>query len=182
MRVIAGKYRGMKLVSFEGNDIRPTIDRIKESIFNIIQFDIIDKKVLDLFAGTGSLGIESLSRGAKKVTFVEVSDDSIKILKQNLKRIEDEYEVLKQDYKLALKQKKNDRQKFDFIFLDPPYKTSLLIDALKEIDKLDLLNEDGVIIAEHLTQDKLEIELVNFEVYREKKYGTVTVTFFKGRN
>lgn len=181
MRVIAGKYRGLKLASFEGENIRPTIDRVKESVFNILQFDIQGKKVLDLFAGTGSLGIEAISRGAKKVTFVEVNEDSIKVLKQNLKRIEEDYELLKQDYKVALSQKKTQKESYDFIFLDPPYKTSLLKDALKEIDSSKLLNAGGVIIAEHLFDDKLEIELENLEIYKEKKYGTVAVTFLKER-
>ena len=125
MRIVSGKYRGKILKEFDFITTKPTTDRVKESIFNLIQFDVANACVLDLFAGTGALGIEAISRGAKHVIFVDNNSQAIKLINENLKGIEGEYYVDQADYKTFL----NKIQiKFDIVLLDPPYKTDLLVD------------------------------------------------------
>ena len=140
MRVISGTARGKKLVSLEGLNTRPTLDRVKEALFNIIQFNIADKNVLDLFAGSGAIGIEAISRGAKSATFCDNSIDAIKIIQTNIKntRSTDKAIVLHKDYSLALKDLAKKGNKFDIIYLDPPYKTDFANKAIEEIIKLDI--------------------------------------------
>ncbi|MFR9071078.1 MAG: 16S rRNA (guanine(966)-N(2))-methyltransferase RsmD, partial [Paraclostridium sp.] len=156
MRVISGKARGLKLNTPKNEDVRPTTDRVKESLFNIINGYIIDGEILDLFAGTGSLGIECLSRGANKCVFVDVSKTSIDIVKSNIKkaRVEDNAEILNIDYKSAIDKVKNKTYKFDIIFMDPPYYENMFMDALKKIDESDILKDDGIIVVEHDTKQE----------------------------
>ena len=181
LRVISGKVRGLKLDTPKNQDVRPTIDRVKESLFNMINPYIRESNVLDLFAGTGSLGIECLSRGAKNCVFVDKSRESINIVKSNVKkaRVENESTILNIDFKDAVKRLSTQNQKFDVIFMDPPYYENMFIDCLKSIDELNLLHEDGIIVVEHDTKDQFEETIGRLVKTRDKKYGNTTMTFYK---
>ena len=163
MRIVSGKYRGKKLKEFELSSTKPTTDRVKESIFNLIQFDVFNSVVLDLFSGTGALGVESISRGAKKVYMVDNNDEAIKIINSNISGIEGNYIIKKQDYKNFLK---TCNEKFDIIFLDPPYKTQLGIQAIDSIIELELLNENGIIIFETSEDNNFNLEYKNFNIQK----------------
>ena len=172
MRVVAGKYRGKKLKEFDINSTRPTMDRVKESIFNLIQFDVADAIVLDLFSGTGALGIEAISRGAKLVYFVDSNKEAIKLINSNLKGIEGNFKVCYQDYLSFLKLNKN--LKFDIVLLDPPFKENLGETAIKFIIENNMLNENGIIIFETSTNRDFKLENPSFSSVR-KTYGSVAV-------
>ncbi len=148
MRIISGKYKGRVLKGFDIDGTRPTMDRIKESLFGIIQNNIKYSNCLDLFAGSGSLGIEALSNGANMCYFVDNNKEVIKILKENTKNI-DNLEIIKDDYLSALKTLSNKNIKFDVIFLDPPYKLNLINPSIKKIIEYDLLSDNGIIICEY---------------------------------
>ena len=171
MRVIAGKYRGKKLKEFELSSTKPTTDRVKESIFNLIQFDVVDAVVLDLFGGIGALGIEAISRGAKKTYFVDANKNAINLIQQNLNGIEGDYEINHQDYLVFLSQTE---EKFDIVFLDPPYQTDFGVKAIETIINKNLLTENGIIIFETSDEKIVELNYENFDIKR-KKYGTVAV-------
>ena len=181
MRVISGKVRGLKLNTPQNEDVRPTTDRVKESLFNMISPYIMESSVLDLFAGTGSLGIECLSRGAEKCVFVDISKDSIAITKSNIKkaRVENESIVLNVDFKDAISKLKIQKSKFDIIFMDPPYYKNMFIDALEKIDDADLLNEDGIIVIEHDSKNEFPENIGRLDKSKAKKYGSTTLTFYK---
>lgn len=172
MRVVAGKYRGKKLKEFELNSTRPTMDRVKESIFNLIQFDVADAVVLDLFSGTGALGIEALSRGAKSVYFVDNNKDAINIINSNLKGIEGKFKVLNQDYLTFLSNNRN--LKFDIVLLDPPFKQNLGETAIKYLVDNNMISENGIIIFETSADRKFEMNSEDFTLTK-KKYGSVAV-------
>ncbi len=171
MRVVSGKYRGKILKEFELDSTKPTTDRVKESIFNLIQFDVADAVVLDLFSGTGALGIESISRGAKKVVFVDCNQQAIKIIKENLKGVEGDFIVFKEDYKTFLNYNKI---KFDIVLLDPPYKTNFGIEAIEMLIKKDLLADDAIIIFETSEDNNFDLDYEGFEI-KKKKYGKIVV-------
>ena len=178
MRVITGKARGIQLKTPEGMQTRPTSDRVKEALFSIIQFDIPGAKVLDLFGGTGQLGIEALSRGAKSAVFVDAGEKACALIRENLKRtkLDTDGRVIRSDYMDYLKRTK---EKFDIIFLDPPYAEVFLENALNIITEIDILQSNGIIIAER----PLGMELVlNFEGYqrsRDYKYGNTLLTVYR---
>ena len=180
MRVISGSARGKKLVSLEGMNTRPTLDRVKEALFNIIQFDIIDKNVLDLFAGSGAIGIEALSRGAKSCTFCDNSADAIKVIKTNIKntRNEEKSIILNKDYIIALEKLAKENAKFDIIYLDPPYKTEFACIAINKILDLNLLSKDGIIIIETDDANK-EIKDERIEIFDKRKYGRAILIFIR---
>ena len=148
MRVISGTAKGTKLYTLEGNLTRPTLDRVKESIFNIIQNDIRDSSFLDLFSGSGAISIEAASRGATKVIACDKSKEAVQIIKRNIEKthLEEKIEVYNLDYKECLKKIKNN--KFDFIYLDPPYKTNYAIEALRQLINMDLISNETIIILE----------------------------------
>ena len=171
MRVIAGKYRGRNLKEFNLETTKPTTDRVKENLFNLIQFQVADAVVLDLFSGTGALGIESISRGAKQVFLIEKNKDAIKIIKSNLDGIEGDYILKEMDAFTFLNETKI---KFDIILLDPPYKTDFGVKAIELILKNDLLNESGVILFETSSELNFELNFNGLNVSK-KKYGSVTV-------
>lgn len=172
MRVISGKYKGKQIQGFDIEGTRPTMDRIKESLFGIIQNKLIDSVCLDLFAGSGSLGIEALSNGAKCCYFVDKHKQISNVLKQNLIGIENSIFINK-NYIDALEELKN--MKFDIIFLDPPYKQHLITPSIKQILELDLLNKEGIIICEYEDEDiKTDLQLI-----KEKKYGTKKIKIYK---
>ena len=146
MRVITGKARGVQLKTPEGLTTRPTTDRVKEALFSIIQFEIPGATVLDLFGGTGQLGIEALSRGAKSAVFVDAGEPACRLIRENLKRtrLEGEARVVRSDY---LDYLKRCRERFQIIFLDPPYAEVFLENALKCITEIDILQSGGIIVA-----------------------------------
>ncbi len=171
MRVVAGKYRGKKLQEFELSSTRPTTDRVKESIFNLIQFDCLDAVVLDLFAGTGSLGIEAISRGANKTYFVDENKDAIKIINDNLKGIEANYKIIQSDYENFLT---STNEKFDIVLLDPPYKTEYGTKAISYLISNNKLNSKAIIIFETSEEKQFDFEFKGFNV-KKKKYGAIAV-------
>lgn len=171
MRVISGKYRGKKLKEFELTSTKPTIDRVKEAMFNLIQFDIVDAVVLDLFSGTGALGIEAISRGAKKVYLVDKNKDAIKLINDNLKGIDGEYYVVNKDYIDFLN---TFNEKFDIVLLDPPYKTDFGLNAIETLISKNLLNNNAIIIFETSEEKQINFNVDGFEI-KKKKYGTVSV-------
>ena len=183
MRVISGTARGKKLSSLEGLTTRPTLDRVKEALFNILQFDLKDARILDLFSGSGALGIEALSRGAKEAVFCDNSHRAIQIINKNLKetRLIDKAKIVNKDYIDAIKQLHKQSQKFDIIFLDPPYKSDYAIKSIEYIIKYNLLAKDGIIIVE--TDDKNKIEEIEkyeeLEIYDTRKYGIVCIIFIR---
>lgn len=174
MRIIAGRHRGLNLAQFSADGIRPTADRVKESLFNILYNKINSACVLDLFCGSGNLGIESLSRGAKSVHFNDISKESIAVLKKNLNKIDDEnYKITCLDYKTCLQSADG----ADIIFIDPPYATDFGKGALEIIAERKILNADGVAVLERDKSFSGEIEGLN--LYDERKYGRVYLSFFK---
>lgn len=171
MRIISGKYRGKILREFELLTTKPTTDRVKESIFNLIQFDVLGATVLDLFAGIGALGIEAISRGAERVVFVDNNAQAIKLIKENLKGIDGNFSINHADYETFLNTTKT---KFDIVLLDPPYKTEFGIKAINLLIKNDLLNDNAIIIFETSEENNFEINLAGFEI-KKKKYGKIVV-------
>ena len=171
MRIVSGKYRGKKLKEFDLTTTKPTLDKVKESIFNLIQFDVCDAIVLDLFAGTGALGIEAISRGAKRVHMVEKNPQAIKLIKANLQGIEGEYFVHNMDYADYINQTK---ERFDIVLLDPPYATEFGLVAIRELLSHNLLSNNATIIFETSVQKDISFDDLPFDVKR-KKYGSVLV-------
>ena len=173
MRIISGTARGRKLKEPAGYDIRPTSDMVKESIFNIIQFDIEGRRVLDLFAGTGQLGIEALSRGAKSAVFVDSKPESARLIRKNLELcgFMDSAVVYTCDAISYLK----GGERFDLIFIDPPYDTPLLDNALSKIIEFDKLNEHGIIICETKAVNKMPDGVPPYVLQKEYKYGSVKI-------
>ncbi len=174
MRIISGKYRGMKLAEFCGISIRPTADRVKESLFNILSGEIGGARVLDLFCGSGNLGIECLSRGAASVHFNDISKDSLNVLNKNLKKIgAAEAKVTNSDYAVCLKS----AAPFDLIFIDPPYKTEYGKIALEIIGAEKLLLKNGIAVFE--SDKSFSAETDGLELYDERKYGITYLSFFR---
>ena len=176
MRVISGKYKGKNLIGFDIDGTRPTMDRVKESLFGIIQNQIKGSVVLDLFAGSGSLGIEALSNGANEAYFIDNNIELINIIKKNTTGMNEKIHIIKSDYQNALELLKNSNIKFDIIFLDPPYKLNLITDCLDKIVKYDLLNEDGIIVCEYENE---EIETDKLILIKDKKYGSKKIKIYK---
>ena len=173
MRIIGGAHRGRKLKELKGLDIRPTSDMVKESIFNIVQFDMEGRSVLDLFAGTGQLGIEALSRGAKNAVFTDTSPQAVKIIKDNLAGCGIENaKVITTEAISYLKR----AEKFDIIFLDPPYDTALIDSALAKIIEFDILKENGIIICETKADKQLPALSPPYSVTKEYRYGSIKIT------
>ena len=178
MRVITGSARGRRLKELEGMETRPTTGKVKESIFSILQFDIEGRRVLDLFAGTGQLGIEALSRGAKHAVFVDCRDDACRLIKENLKRAKFELNasVVRSDY-LQYLNRCNER--FDIIILDPPYAEVFLENSLKIITEIDILQSGGIIIAERPLGKDLPMDFPGFTRSKDYKYGQILLTLYR---
>lgn len=181
MRIISGTMRGTKLFTLEGQNTRPTLDRVKEALFSKINYDLIDSEILDLFSGSGALALESLSRGAKKSVICDNSRDAIKIIKQNIDktRTNDKAVLLNCDYKQALEKCKNESFKFNIIFLDPPYESNFAEDATKLIINYDLLAKDGTIIIETDNKEKVisNLDTNDIDIKDIKRYGRVYLLF-----
>ena len=178
MRVISGKARGVVLKTPEGMQTRPTADRVKEALFSILQFDLPGTKVLDLFGGTGQLGIEAISRGAKSAVFVDAGDAPCKLIKENLRRakMENEGRVIRSDYLQFLSQC---RETFDIIFLDPPYAEVFLENAIKKISEIDILQSGGIIVSERPVEKPLNLEIDGFTRSKDYKYGKTLLTLYR---
>ena len=181
MRVVAGKYRGKNLASPKDDRVRPTTTRIKETLFNVLQGYSQDAVVLDLFAGSGALGIECISRGAKEVTFVDNSKDSIELVRKNLQGIDGNFKVVNSDFSGVLRNAYVTGKKFDMIFVDPPYASGLGELALGMIFDLDLLDKDGVIVFEHGSEKTYEVNDSRYK-QRTKKMGTVVAEFISRKS
>ena len=181
MRVISGTARGKKLMSLDGLETRPTLDRVKEALFNILQFDIKEANVLDLFSGSGALAIEALSRGAKKATVCDASKKAVEVINKNLEatRVKEKCKILNKDYLEALKLL--NKEKFNIVFLDPPYKTDYIFKSIEKIIQYNLLAEDGIIIAETDDENKIEEikKIQNIEIYDARKYGIVHIILIR---
>ena len=178
MRVITGKARGVQLKTPQGLSTRPTTDRVKEALFSIINFDIPNASVLDLFGGTGQLGIEALSRGAKKAVFVDAGEDACKLIRENLKRtkLEPAAKVVRGDY---LDYLSRCREKFDIIFLDPPYAEVFLENSLKRITEIDILESNGIIITERPVGKELPWEYEGYTRSKDYKYGKTILSIYR---
>ena len=178
MRVITGKARGVALKTPEGLTTRPTADRVKEALFSIINFDIPDAEVLDLFGGTGQLGIEALSRGAKRAVFVDAGDAACKLIKENLRRtkLEGQGSVVRSDY---LQYLSRCREKFSIVFLDPPYAEEFLENSLKKLSEIDILKSNGIIVCERPLGKELSWEIPGFTRSKDYKYGKTLLTLYR---
>lgn len=178
MRIISGKYKGRKVEGYTIDGTRPTMDRVKESVLGMIQTKIDDSICLDLFTGSGSVGIEFLSNGAKKCYFVDNNYKVIETLNNNMKalKVDNEYEIIKNNFENALKDFKNRNIKFDIVFLDPPYKLNYINPAISLIKEYDLLNNNGIIICEYENE---EINVNEYELFKERKYGSKKINIYK---
>ena len=178
MRVISGKARGIRLKTPEGMHTRPTADRVKEALFSIIHFDLPGARVLDLFGGTGQLGIEAISRGAREAVFVDQNEKACKLIRDNLRlaHMEQEGRVVRSDYLAYLKSTK---QKFDIILLDPPYAEVFLENALNLITEIDILQSNGIIVAECPLGKELPGEFPGFCRSKDYKYGKTVLTLYR---
>jgi len=176
MRVITGMAKGMRLTAAPGNDIRPTADRVKEAVFSVIQFDIEGRRVLDLFAGSGQMGIETLSRGAANCVFIDNSDAAIKTVYKNLELtgLITGAKVVKSDYKAYLQ--RADKRSFDLVFVDPPYSGGYADKVLKAIEAFDILAPHGIIVLETNRDERVRDEYGGVKKGREYVYGNTKIT------
>lgn len=178
MRVITGKARGIQLKTPDGMLTRPTADRVKEALFSIINFDIPNAAVLDLFGGTGQLGIEALSRGAKRGVFVDAREEACRLIRENLRRtkLTQESVVVRSDYMQFLNRC---TERFSIIFLDPPYAETYLENAIKRIAEIDILQTDGIIVAERPVGKELPWEFDGYQRSEDYKYGKTLLTIYR---
>lgn len=202
MRVISGSAKGRKLASFKGSEIRPTSDRARESLFNVLQEKVAGSSFLDLFAGSGAIGIEAISRRAEHVVFVENQATSIELIKRNLERcsflidvksalkefpgvpsllersngLNRNFEIIQKDVFTFLK---GEKREFDIIFIDPPYKTDLAEESLLYLSRKDLLKPGGVIVLEHFSKKSVEQEINGLKCFKRKKTGDTMFSFYE---
>ena len=176
MRIIGGEYRSRILADIQGDNVRPTSDRAREALFNILSLHVRGARVLDLFAGSGALGLESLSRGAKEATFNDVSKDSVAIVKKNVAtlKVGERANVFQLDYAAFLAAV---REPFDLIFIDPPYRFDYGLNALQMIAQKRILSENGIAVYER--DRPFTEEVSGLEKYDERKYGKAYLTFFR---
>lgn len=177
MRVIAGDFKGRKLEAPIDNKVRPTSDKVKEAMFSILMNDIYGSVICDMFAGSGGLGIEGVSRGAKKCYFIDQSNSSIKLIIQNVStcKAEEHAEIIQGDFQRALNRIK---EKVDIFLIDPPYGYGIELKAMELIAEKGLLAEDGKIVVEHEKHDILPDEVAGFKKIKEKKYGRVVLSIY----
>lgn len=181
MRIISGKAKGTKLYTLEGTNTRPTLDRVKESIFNIIQNDIEDAEILDLFAGSGTIGLEFLSRGARNAVLCDKSKDATEIIKRNVQKthMEEKTQILNLDFETCLDKVKN--RQFDIIYIDPPYVTKYILKSIEKIIAQGNLKKEGIMILETDDEQRIlrEIESEEVRIVDKRKYGRATIIFLK---
>ena len=180
MRIITGDFKGRRLEMPVGNDIRPTTEKVKEALFSMISGNLSDAVCVDLFSGTGNLGLEALSRGAEKCYFADNSRASLELTKRNIAmcRAEEYSTVIAGDYERALSQIAAKGEKIDVFFLDPPYKKGLYERCFALIKDLKLLAEEGIIVAEHNAEDEFPEELYGFIKLRDRTYGRIGITIY----
>lgn len=178
MRVITGTARGKRLETLESDAVRPTPDRVKEAIFSIIQFDIEGRRILDLFAGSGQLGIEALSRGAESATFIDSSNESLEVVRRNLKStgLEKQAVVFKSDYSSFLINCKN---KYDIAFLDPPYAAGKLTHALEKVT--NVMSDYGIILCEHPSTVEMPKDAGSFSLKKQYRYGKIIISLYNNQ-
>ena len=180
MKVISGTLKGRNILGFNIDGTRPTMDRVKESLFAMIQNNLKDSIVLDLFAGSGQLGIESISNGSSTCYFIDNNKEAIKTINQNISNlnIKSNSKVILSDWKKSLNDFSNQGIKFDLIFVDPPYDYDVYEKILEKVSTLNLLNDNGLIILEH-SNLKLKDTYNNLTLYKQKKYGSKSVNIYK---
>lgn len=183
MRIISGIARGTKLYTLDGINTRPTLDRVKEPLFNILNFRLQDAIILDLFAGSGALGLEAISRGAAKAIFCEHDRNAANIVQRNIEktRFEEKSLLIRNDFEVALKQLKQNNLRPDIIFLDPPYKTDLILKSIKKIIELEILNDDGIIVLETDEPERIQEQIkdLSIKAFDIRKYGRVSLIFLQ---
>lgn len=179
MRIITGTAKGTKLAAPKGFDVRPTADRVKESLFNILGDAVIEAKVIDMFAGTGNLGLEAVSRGAYSATFVEQNLNSIRFIRQNAERtkLTEKVKIIHSDVLNFLGRSHNEL--YDIVFCDPPYNKGFLQAVLSRIDNMNFLAKKGLIIFEHAKHEIVPDNLTNLELVRSQQYGETIISFFR---
>lgn len=181
MRIIGGKARGTKLYTLEGENTRPTLDRVKESLFNIIQSKIPESIFLDLFSGSGAIGLEAVSRGAKKVILCDNSKKAIEIIKKNIEKThaEKQVELYNLPFERLLKEKIND--KIDIVYIDPPYDTNYVYEAIKLIIEKNLIKKDSTIIIETDQEERIleQMNKLDTEIVDKRKYGRAHLIFLR---
>lgn len=181
MRIISGTARGTKLYTLEGQTTRPTLDRVKESIFNIIQNQIINSNFLDVFSGSGAIGLEAASRGAKKVILCDKSKDAINIINKNIEKthLKEKIELYNLDYETLLKNKI--KEKMDIIYIDPPYNSNFAIKTVEYIIEKNIADKNSTIIIETDSEEKIleELKKIDIEITDKRRYGRATLIFIK---
>ncbi len=178
MRIISGKARGTKLYTLEGDVTRPTLDRVKESLFNIIQNDIVGSSFLDMFSGSGAIGLEAASRGAKEVILCEKNKEAISVIKKNIEKTHLDVKLYEMQYEKMLESL---NKKIDITYIDPPYKTDLVYESVKRMLDLDLLGSESLIIVETDEEERVikQINELEVEIINKRKYGRVHLIFLK---
>lgn len=183
MRIISGIARGTKLYTLDGLNTRPTLDRVKESVFNIIQDDIVDSVFLDLFSGSGAIGLEAASRGAKSAILCDNSKSAIDIIKKNVSKthLENKAKIYNLDFEKVLNRIKQDYDNINIVYLDPPYNSDYVIKALQLMDKLQLINNNTKVIIETDQENKIvaELEKSLFKISDRRKYGRAIILFLE---
>ena len=178
MRIIAGEAKGREIQAPKGSNTRPTLAKVKEAMFGMIQFDLLGASVLDLFAGSGALGIEAVSRGAKRAVFCDADRQAVAVIRANLKKLgfENRASVFQGDSLSVLERLASEGAKFDIVLLDPPYETDLETSALKLLDELSLLSPSAILLCEH-SKENPPVFTESYEVKKTKKYGDSYVTY-----
>ena len=181
MRITSGTLKNRKIKSREGKETRPTLERIKEAIFSIIGDKITDARFLDLYSGTGNMAIEALSRGASRAVMIEQDKEALRIIIDNVNdlKLDGKCRAYKNDVFRALEILGRKKEKFDIIFLDPPYKENITEKTLEKISESEILADDGIIISEHIVYEKSKDTVGNLVKYDERDYNKKIVTFYK---
>lgn len=179
MRIVGGKFRGGKLLTFRGNAIRPTADKVRESVFNIIRAHVSDSFVLDLFAGTGALGIEALSRGAAHAVFVDSSSNAVSLVARNIKKfsLESQSKIFRRDITKNLNSIRLSDRRFNLVFMDPPYDKGLIGRTLSNLHQFRLLDKEAIVVAEHSPSENTCADTQHFTVKDTRRYGKTLVSF-----
>jgi 16S rRNA (guanine(966)-N(2))-methyltransferase RsmD len=180
LRIITGKAKGRRLLSIPGLNTRPTSDKIKESIFNILPSDFNGKEVLDLFAGTGNLGIETLSQGAKRAVFIESNHRALSVLEKNIRNCGfiDRSQIIGNTVAKGIRVLENRGDRFDLVFLDPPYGKNILRDTLARVSKAGILNDNALVVVEHSSSETVADNIENLALNDQRRYGKTLVSFF----
>lgn len=184
LRIISGEHKGRMIKTLPGRHTRPTANRVKEALFNILQTKLHGSLILDLFSGTGNIGLEAMSRGAEKVVFVEKNPAALHILRENCRSLEyaEFVDILPFDVKKALEILSKQGLLFDIVFMDPPYDKGLEVPTIKHLDQVNLLKETGIIAVEHMSCSVLPRIIGDFIKYDLKKYGKTTISFYRKRS